>query len=518
MAAYCGIDVGTQGSKAGIYLDDGTCVGEGYTEHAFHHLRPGWVEMDPHQIVDATVGAVAQAVSAARTAGVGSGDVAAIALSGILCGPVFVDDDWQPVRPLIPFLDVRASDEVAWLGREVEPRWISESANATLDTYVMPAVFEWIRRHEPDVSRRIRKIVSLAPYVGGCLAGLSARDAYTDPSHLSGWIIGWDASTGRPSPAQLDSLGIPLGLAPAVRAPWDVIGELTPTIADRCGLRSGTPICAGAGDVMQSNLGAGLTRPGLASDVAGTASILTVGVTAPTPAITAVPGMLYSLATSPGQGLYWGYVKAGGLSLRWFRDNVLGRDGDDAMYVEGDRLAATVAPGSDGVLFTPYLSGGNPDNPDAAGTFLGMTAATTLGTLWRSMLEAIAFEYADFLEVFAANGIDVTEVRAVGGGARSPLWNQIKTDVVGVPWRVPSRQDGAVLADAAVAAVAATGGSGDELAATVSTWLDTGAGGVAPSVDAATHARYRTVRDARRSLLAGPIREAFAALAPLRAV
>src|SRR5690606_21617725 len=121
-----------------------------------------------------------------------------------------------------PFLDVRATDEVAWLAKEVEPLWETESANATLDTYVMPAVLEWVRRHEPDVARRIRKVLSLAPYVGGCLAGLTAADAYTDPSHLSGWIIGWDAATGEPSPRQFAALGIDADLAPAVRRPWDV--------------------------------------------------------------------------------------------------------------------------------------------------------------------------------------------------------------------------------------------------------------------------------------------------------
>lgn len=508
MIAFCGVDVGTQGSKAGIYLDDGTCVGTGYGEHDFDHLRPGWVEMNPEQVVGASVTAIGRAMAQSP---VRPGDVAAIAMSGILCGPVFVDAAWRPVRPIIPYLDMRATEEVAWLANDVEPRWITESANSALDTYVMPAVFEWVRRNEPDVSARISKIVSLAPYVGGCLAGLTAADAYTDPSHLSGWIIGWDASNGSVSHAQLADLGIDIGLAPTVRAPWDVVGELTPAMAERCGLAAGTPICAGAGDVMQSNLGAGLTSPGQATDVAGTASILTVGVTGPSPAVTAVPGMLYSLSTLPGQALYWGYVKAGGLSLRWFRDEILGRRADDDCYAEGDRLAADVTPGSDGVLFTPYLSGGNPDNPDASGTFLGMTAATGRGTLWRSMLEGIAFEYADFLDVFEANGAPVTEVIAVGGGAASAVWNQIKADVVGTPWRVPSRQDGAVLADAAVAAVG-IGAVGD-LAETISAWVGAG---TATTPDADAHANYRRTRAVRRDLLAGPLRDVFARLAPLR--
>lgn len=508
MTVFCGVDVGTQGSKAGLYRPDGTCIGEGYAEHRFDHLRPGWVEMDPDQILDASVNAIA---AAAETAGIPGAEVASIALSGILCGPVFVDDDWRPVRPLIPFLDVRAQAEVQWLRDEVEPRWIDESANAALDTYVMAAVHEWVRRNEPDVWARIAKIVSLAPYVGGRLAGLRASDAYTDPSHLSGWIIGWNAATGTVSERQLDDLGIPVERAPRVCSPWDVVGHLTPEMADRTGLAAGTPICAGAGDVMQSNLGAGLTRPGMATDVAGTASILTVGVTEPSPSITAVPGMLYSLATIPGQALYWGYVKAGGMSLRWFRDEILGRHGDDDMYAECDRVASAVAAGSDGVLFTPYLSGGNPDNPHAAGTWLGMTAATDLGVLWRSMLEAIAFEYADFLDVFAANGAPVSEVLAVGGGARSPLWNQIKADVVGLPWRVPSRQDGAVLADAAVAALGV--GAIDDLATTVAEWV--GSGDSSPPDPGVADAYLRT-RQARAALLKGPLREVFGTLAPLR--
>jgi xylulokinase len=508
---FVGIDVGTQGSKAGIYTRDGARCGDGYAEHTFDHLRPGWVEMDTTQIVDAVLDAVAQAVRRTVDAGHSVTEIRAIALSGILCGPVFVDDTWRPVRPLIPFLDVRAQDELRWLRNDVDPRWVHESANASLDTYVMATTYEWVRRHEPEVHARIRKIVSLAPYVAGVLAGLRAPDAFMDASHLSGWIIGWDAATGTVSEAQMESLRIPVEHCPRVVAPWDVIGRLTDDMAARTGLPVGTPIVAGAGDVMQSNLSAGLTEPGQATDVAGTASILTVGVTGPDPAITAVPGMLYSVGTLPGQALYWGYVKAGGLSLRWLRDQVLGRPGDDALYTELDAAAASVAPGSSGVLFAPYLSGGGPDNPSAAGTWLGMTEATDVAVMWRSMLEAIAFEYADFLSVFAEHGMPVRDVLAVGGGARAAIWNQIKADVNGVPWRLPARQDGAILANAALAAYGV--GAVDDLAATVRAWVG-GGDSFAPDPDRVT--RYAAVRRIRREVFDGPLRQVFDGIAGLR--
>jgi len=505
---FLGIDVGTQGSKAGLYDLEGRCLGSGYAEHLFDHLRPGWVEMDLAQIEQAVCDAAAACMTAS---GVAAGSVRAIALSGILCGPVFVDEDWRPVRPLIPFLDVRAQDELAWLRNDVEPRWVDESANASLDTYVMATTWEWVRRHEPEVHARIAKILSLAPYVAGRLTGLRASQAFSDPSHLSGWIIGWNAATRSVSEQQLADLGIPVEQAPDIVEPWRVVGALSADAAARMGLAAGTPVAAGAGDVMQSNLSAGLVRPGTATDVAGTASILTVGVAGPVPAITAVPGMLYSVGTLPGQALYWGYVKAGGLSLRWFRDQVLARPPVDEVYRDLDSAAAGVAPGSDGVLFTPYLSGGNPDLPDAAGTWLGMTAATTTATLWRSMLEAIAFEYADFLQAFARHGVAVSRVLAVGGGARSGLWNQIKADAVGASWSVPDRQDGAVLANAALAALSV--GAVDDLAATVTGWVGQGRE-FTPEPQAVR--AYAGVLEVRRFLLAGPLRDTFGALAPLR--
>ena len=505
---FVGIDVGTQGSKAGLYDLEGRCLGSGYAEHHFDHLRPGWVEMDPMQIEQAVCEATAACMAAS---GVPASAVKAVALSGILCGPVFVDRDWRPVRPLIPFLDVRAQEELAWLRTEVEPRWVTESANASLDTYVMATTWEWVRRHEPDVHSRISKILSLAPYIAGRLTGLRADQAFSDPSHLSGWIIGWNAATGRVSEQQMADLGMPVEQAPDIVDPWQVVGGLTVDAAARLGLAAGTPVVAGAGDVMQSNLSAGLVRPGTATDVAGTASILTVGVTGPIPAITAVPGMLYSVGTLPGQALYWGYVKAGGLSLRWFRDQILARPALDEVYAELDTAAGGVPPGSDGVLFTPYLSGGNPDLPDAAGTWLGMTAATGVATLWRSMLEAIAFEYADFLQAFARHGVAVTEVLAVGGGARSPLWNQIKADAVGATWSVPDRQDGAVLANAALAAVGV--GALDDLADTVTAWVGRGR---SFSPHSARRLAYADVLEVRRRLLDGPLRETFSILAHLR--
>lgn len=510
MKAVIGIDVGTQGTKAGVYAQDGTLIAHAYGEHAFTYPGPGWVEMDPHQIETAVTTAVAEAVARAAAHGVAAADIEGIALSGIVCGPVLIDADWEPVRPIIPYLDMRARAEVEAI-RRLEPLWIEESGTDSLDTYVAPATLLWVRAHEPAVHARIAKVLSLAPYIAGRLAGLRADRAFTDPTHLSGWIIGWDARRAGFSPRQIEALGIDPAILPAVVPSTSVIGGLTEDAARRTGLRAGIPIAAGAGDIMQSNLAAGQRQAGQATDVAGTASLITVSVPGLDPVISRIPGMLYSLGTIPGTGFYWGYVRAGGLSLRWFRDQVLGRPGDDALYPALDARAAAIAPGSQGVLFLPYLSGGGPEIGNAQGTWLGLAAGTDTDVLWRSLLESIAFEYDGFLRAFRARGLAIEEVLAVGGGSRSPLWNGIKADVTGIPWRVPARQDGAVLANAALAAVAA--GLAPDLGALVAGWV---AHGDAAHPDPERHAAYERIAAARSRLLDAPLRTVFDEMHALR--
>ncbi|MFT4232804.1 MAG: FGGY family carbohydrate kinase [Leucobacter sp.] len=511
MTVTIGIDVGTQGSKAGVYTLDGALVGQAYSGHQLSYPGPGRVEMDALQILDAAVQAAAGAVREAQEAGVSPSEIAGVAFSGIVCGQVYVDADLEPVRPIIPFLDLRSADLAMRAARELDPIWVTESGTSTVDSYAAPFPLQWVRDNEPETYRRIAAVLSLGPFVAARFAGLGARDAFVDPTNLSGWILGWNAEERGFSERQFDSFGLDLSHATRVVPSTEVIGEVTADFARRTGIPAGTPIVAGAGDVMQSNLASGLLRAGQAADVAGTASILTIGVDGIVPSVSRLPGMLYSLGTIEGQSFYWGYVRAGGLSLRWFRDSVSGLAHDDAAYAELDRRALNVPAGSDGALFMPYLSGGNPDNPDASGTWLGLNAGSDQAAMWRSILESIAYEYADFLGEFATAGLPVSEVLVTGGGARSPIWNQIKADIIGVPWRVADRKDGAILANAALAAVGV--GRADSLESQLAGWL---AGGTAYAPDPATHREYQAYGRVRRELLDGPMREVFALAGRLR--
>lgn len=506
MAVTIGVDVGTQGTKAGVYTADGVQVGKAYIPHTINYRGPGLAEMDPEHLVDAAFTAIGTALREA-----GHPEVAGIALSGILVGQVLLDTEGTILHPLITSLDTRAQGHAIRATQELEPLWLTESGTSTLDAYAAPFQLQWIRDNHPDIWSRVARSVSVAPYVAARLAGLRQEEMFTDPTHASGWMVGWDERTRAFSPAQFAAFGLPMEILPHIVPSDAVVGTVTPEASQSTGLPVGTPVIAGAGDVMQSNLASGMVEVGQSTDSAGTTSILTVGVDGIVPEVTAMSGMLYSLGTIPGQSFYWGYIRAGGLSLRWFRDQIARLDGDDAVYREFDALAADVAPGSDGVLFLPYLAGGNPDSPDASGSWLGMDSGTDTARLWRSALEAVAYEYAATLGVAQRAGVELREVLVTGGGAASGIWNQIKADVTGIPWRRPNRVDGPVLANAALVNQAL--GTSPGLATQLAEW---NAGGVSHEPDPATHEVYRRAAAIRHDLLAHPMQEVFAAVRSLR--
>jgi xylulokinase len=200
----------------------------------------------------------------------------------------------------------------------------------------------------------------------------------------------------------------------------------------------------------------------------------------------------------PGRYLAVSFLNGGGLALRWFRDEVARLDAADPQaYARLDAMAADVEPGCGGLLWYPHFSGRVlPPLPNARGGWLGLTSGHTLGHLFRAQLEGIAFQYAEWAERIAElGGTRPSEARALGGGARSPLWNQIKADVLGIDWVPAARSECGVLGGALIAA-AATGHVHD-LAATAREWQST----LAPvRPDADRQRRYRDLSGAWRAL------------------
>ena len=505
---YIAFDCGTMGTKTAIYSIDSTRVAEAYRENKISYPRPGWAEMDANDFVKNVREGVRECLA---KSGINPADIRAISASGIICGIVGIDENWQPVTPFVPYLDNRASGEAKYVRENVAPVWVEESGNAIVDEYIPPMILRWFLNQYAGFRDKAVKVVNNGPYVLGALAGLRAKDAFLDWATMSGWLIGYDARKRRWSEKQMNALGIPTEILPRIVKPWDVIGYLCAEEAEKMGLRPGIPIAAGAGDTMQSALASGLLEPGLATDVAGTASIFAVAVEDYDPRITAAPGMMFATGTLENSYFYWSMIRAGGLSLRWFRDSVANRVGDPLFYAEMDSLASEIPPGANGLLFYPYLQGAGPDMPGACGAFAGLFGSSGRAAMWRSILEAIAFEYAQMIKIYRECGIPLDEIIGTEGGSKSPLWTQIKSDILGSTYKVPTRSEGGLMADVAVAAYAV--GDIDDIEKTMREWI-TFRGRFEP--DAKNVALYKKIFEERQHLLSGPMKELFAGLAGIR--
>jgi xylulokinase len=228
-------------------------------------------------------------------------------------------------------------------------------------------------------------------------------------------------------------------------------------------LREGTPIAAGCGDQAAGMLGAAMVEPGTAFDVAGTASVFAICVDRYVP--DTVHKTLFTARLVPPDLWYaLAFINGGGLNLRWFRDE-LAREEQAQAKLEGrdvyallDQMAAQIPAGADSLLFLPHLGGRVcPSEPDLRGLWLGFNWGHTKAHLFRAMLEAVAYEYALYLSIEKSllPHLDFREARVIGGGAASKLWNQIKADVLGIPYVQLSRSEFAVVGAAIVAGHAA---------------------------------------------------------------
>lgn len=446
-----GIDIGTTGTKTGIYDLEGRVVGDAFEESVLRYPGPGQVEQDPEEIFGSAVRTIRAALKAS---GLDPSRMAAMALDGQMAGIMAIDEGWNPVTHYDSWLDTRCAP---WL-EELRPHEgeIIRTCGMALAFNHAPRFLYW--RDKPEVWNRIRSFIQPAGYVAGKLAGLGGADAFMDRTYLvfSGFGSG---ETGEWNAELLGRFGIGTDKLPKIVEPWDIVGELTAHWARETGLPQGLPIAAGCGDQSANVLGGGLVDPGMVFDTSGTASVFATiidhfGTDTKYKCLMTCPHVI--------RGLYFpmAYVAGGGLNLRWFRDSVSplekveseskGINPYDALAGE----AAAISPGAEKLIFLPHLSGRNtPNDPDMRGAFLGLTWRHGKPHMVRAIMESIAYEYAFYLRAVReiAPGYDARHAINIAGGARSPLLRQIKADVLGIGYRMLEREEFGTLGSAIIA-------------------------------------------------------------------
>ncbi len=426
-----GCDIGTQGTTSALYSADGTLISSTYRSHDISFPRPGWAEQDPGMWLRAVVETVRQAAGHARG---GPSTIRAISFGTQLDGLVVCGKDGRPLRPAIIWMDRRADRQATAFAAKITPADFYRRTGAHLDS--SHGVFKalWVRDMEPELFARACHLIPPGAYILQQVSGVLAAD-YSNASSFG--LL--DPRTRTWSKAVLEAAEIDYTLLPDLAAATDAVGTVTSSFAESTGLASDTIVAVGAGDEMAATLGAGVCVPGDVCDIVGTAE----PVCAPCSGPCHDPAMLLECHPHADPSAWLlenpGFVSGG--NLRWWRDQFCRPLSSEAEgYEAALRGAASVPAGSDGVVFLPTTQGAmTPEwNSAARGVFYGLTLAHTRDHMTRALLEGSAFALRDNIEAMRQAGIDVQRLTIVGGGAKDPLWRQMKADVTGLPVRVPT--------------------------------------------------------------------------------
>jgi xylulokinase len=481
MAYVLGIDASTTATKAVLIDESGAVAAVGASEYGYEVPQPGWAEQSPELWWEGAVGAVRSALA---TAGARGEDVAAVGLTGQMHGLVLLDAADAVLRPAILWNDQRtahACDEIREaVGFE---RLVAITGNDALTGFTAPKLV-WVRDHEPEIWSRAAHVLLPKDYVRLRLTD----DHAMDKADGSGTIL-FDLAARDWSADILAALRIdPAWLPPTFEGP-EVTGTLSADAAVATGLRAGTPVVAGGGDQAANAVGTGAVDDGVVALSLGTSGVTFATTSSP---LIEPAGRVHAFCHAvPGRWHMMSVMLSAAGSLRWFRDAL-------APSVEFGKLAdeaAGVAPGAEGLLFLPYLTGERSPHPDplARGAFVGLTVGHGRSHLTRAVMEGVAFGLRDGLDLMVAAGVPgPAQIRASGGGTASPLWRQILADVLGAEIATVRTTEGAAYGAGMLAAVGA--GWSADVDAIAADWVAT-TPVASPGADAARyaelHAEYR---------------------------
>jgi xylulokinase len=454
MSAYLGIDIGTSGTKTLAIDEDGTILASAVESYPCYVPRPLWSEQDPEDWWQATIRSVRRVVQKAKLK---PAEVKAIGLSGQMHGSVFLDKRQRVIRRAILWNDQRTSAECREMEERVGGRanLIRLVANPAMTGFTAPKIL-WLRNHEPRHFEKLAKVLLPKDEVRRRMTGEFA----TEVSDASGMLL-LDVAQRRWSKELLAALELDESLLATCYESEEVTGKLTPQAADLLGLSTECVVVGGAGDCAAGAVGNGIVQRGVLSTSIGTSGVMFVH----SDEVKIDPqGRVHTFCHAVrGKWHMMGVNLSAGGSLQWFRNELCKADMAQAkkagkeVYELLIREAESVRPGSDGLFFLPYLSGERTPHadPDARGCFVGLTLAHTRGHLIRAIMEGVTYAMRDSLEIIEGLGVPVQQIRASGGGSRSPLWRQIQADVFGRKVVTINSEEGPAYGVALLAAVGA---------------------------------------------------------------
>ncbi len=437
---FIGIDLGTSAVKLLLMDEKGEIKNIVSKEYPLSFPKPGWSEQSPYDWYDKTIEGLGELID-----GFDKSEVKGIGFGGQMHGLVALDENDEVIRPAILWNDGRTGEEVEYLNGDIGKKRLTElTGNIAFAGFTAPKIL-WMKKNEPDNFARIKKIMLPKDYIAYRLSGAFC----TDYSDASGMLL-LDVKNKCWSKEMLDICGITEDMLPNLYESYDKVGTLLPEIASKLGLSEDVVIAAGAGDNAAAAVGMGVVGDGRCNISLGTSGTLFIS----SESYGVDPNnALHSFDHADGTFHLMGCMLSAASCNKWWMDDII----KDTDYAGQQKDITEDKLGENHVYFLPYLMGErSPHNdPDARGCFIGLTMDNSRADMTQAVLEGVAFAFKDMLRAADQAGARPTRSFICGGGAKSPLWQQIMANVLNLTLDVPENEEGPSMGGAMLAMVAA---------------------------------------------------------------
>jgi len=444
-----GIDIGTSGSKMSIFSLDGKVIATTTKVYQTYRPKPAYVEQDAGEWWDAVCEGIQEMIA---NQPISSDEISAIGVAGHSWACLPVDENGNPLRKPMIWLDRRSVKQAEWMKEELsEERLISMSGNPVDAAYIVPKML-WVKEEEPDIYNKADKFLQSNAYIVFKLTGKYSQDYSQGYGfHFFNMSKGcWDEEIA-------DELNIPLEFMSPFFHCHQVVGEVTRQASEETGLKQGIPVVAGGLDAACCTLGAGVIHTGQTQEQGGQAGGMSILVDQPL----IHPKLILGYHVLPEKWLLQGGTVGGAGTLQWFNEQLgafekqIGNEKGISPFEVMSQEAEKISAGSEGLIFLPYMAGERSPiwNSKARGVLFGLSYDKTRAHIIRSIMEGVGYSLLHNLKTAEEVNAHVEELISVGGASNSIVWTQIKADITGKNIHVPFSDHATTLGAAILAGV-----------------------------------------------------------------
>jgi xylulokinase len=445
-----GIDIGTSACKVAVFSEDGKVIVQNTGEYKLYYPNPGWVEQDPNEWWDATSTAIKEMFEKSN---IQPNDIAGIGIDGQSWSAIPIDNKGEVLDKTPIWMDTRATDICDELREKIgEEEIFALCGNPVQPTYTLPKIL-WFKKHKPEMYKKIYKVLQSNSFIVYRLTGEISQDL------SQGYGLHcFDMKKGTWDDDMCVKMGLDINILPdKIYQCHKIVGTVNKKAAELTGLNIGTPVVAGGLDAACGTLGAGVINSGETQEQGGQAGGMSICMDE----YKAEKTLILGYHVVPDRWLLQGGTVGGGGVVRWFEkefcelERARAKVNDTSSFDEMNIEAEKIEPGSDGLVFLPYMAGERSPiwDKNAKGVFYGLDFSKTRAHMIRSCFEGVAFSLKHNLDAALNAGAKVDALYATGGSANSILWTQIKSDITGKKIIVPSSDTSTMMGAALLAGV-----------------------------------------------------------------